>query len=57
MDPARALPWDKVPSYGSLAGDTVYISVVDAEGNVVKRYGSATKPEKIRGDIEKLLPA
>ncbi|MFI5000969.1 MAG: gamma-glutamyltransferase family protein, partial [Reyranellales bacterium] len=21
MDPARALPWDKVPSYGSLAGD------------------------------------
>ncbi len=33
IDPARALPWDKVPSYGSLAGDTVYISAVDAEGN------------------------
>lgn len=35
MDPARALPWDKVPSYGSLTGDTVYIAVVDAEGNAV----------------------
>ena len=33
VDPARALPWDKVPSYGSLAGDTVYIAAVDAEGN------------------------
>jgi gamma-glutamyltranspeptidase/glutathione hydrolase len=33
LDPARALPWDKVPSYGSLAGDTVYIAAVDAEGN------------------------
>jgi len=33
IDPARALPWDKVPSYGRLAGDTVYISAVDAEGN------------------------
>jgi gamma-glutamyltranspeptidase len=35
MDPARALPWDRVPSYGSLTGDTVYIAVVDAEGNAV----------------------
>jgi gamma-glutamyltranspeptidase len=35
MDPARALPWDRVPSWGSLAGDTVYIAVVDAEGNAV----------------------
>ena len=35
MDPARALPWDKVPSYGSLTGDTVYIAVVDAQGNAV----------------------
>ena len=33
IDPARALPWDQVPSYGSLKGDTVYIAVVDAEGN------------------------
>src|SRR5512140_2174783 len=33
IDPARALPWDKLPSYGSLAGDTVYICAVDAEGN------------------------
>ena len=31
--------------------------LIDTEGNVVKRYGSATKPEKIKGDIEKLLPA
>ena len=33
IDPGRALPWDQVPSYGSLAGDTVYICAVDAEGN------------------------
>jgi len=33
IDPSRALPWDKVPSYGSLNGDTVYIAAVDAEGN------------------------
>lgn len=31
--------------------------LIDPEGNVVKRYGSTTKPEKIAGDIEKLLPA
>ena len=30
--------------------------LVDPEGNVVKRYASATKPEKIVGDIEKVLP-
>ncbi len=35
IDPERALAWDKVPSYGSLDGDTVYIAVVDAEGNAV----------------------
>ena len=35
VDPARALAWDKVPSHGSLAGDTVYIAVVDADGNAV----------------------
>lgn len=35
MDPGRALPWDSVPSEGSLSGDTVYIAVVDAEGNAV----------------------
>ena len=35
MDPAHAIPWDRIPSYGSLAGDTVYIAVVDAEGNAV----------------------
>ena len=33
MDPARALPWDKIPHEGSLKGDTVYVSAVDAEGN------------------------
>ena len=33
IDPKRALPWDKVPSYGSLTGDTVYIAAVDADGN------------------------
>lgn len=35
IDPARALAWDKVPSYGSLAGDTIYIAVVDKDGNAV----------------------
>lgn len=33
LDAKRALPWDKVPSYGSLTGDTVYVAAVDAEGN------------------------
>ena len=35
MDPVRALPWDKVPSYGSLRGDTVYIATVDSHGQAV----------------------
>jgi gamma-glutamyltranspeptidase len=33
MDPARALPWDRVPSEGTLAGDTVYVAAIDASGN------------------------
>ncbi|MFO1082214.1 MAG: gamma-glutamyltransferase family protein [Reyranellaceae bacterium] len=33
IDPARALPWDKIPSEGSLAGDTVFIAAVDSAGN------------------------
>jgi len=33
IDPARTLAWDKVPSEGSLAGDTVYVAAVDADGN------------------------
>jgi gamma-glutamyltranspeptidase/glutathione hydrolase len=28
-----ALAWDKVPSYGSLTGDTVYVAAIDSEGN------------------------
>lgn len=35
IDMAHAIAWDKVPSDGSLNGDTVYIAVVDAEGNAV----------------------
>ena len=35
MDPSLALPWDKVPSYGNLNGDTVYIGCVDEFGNAV----------------------
>ena len=31
----RALSWDKVPSFGSLAGDTVYLAAVDRDGNAV----------------------
>jgi glutathione peroxidase len=30
--------------------------LVDAEGNVVKRYGSTTTPDSIAADIEQLLP-
>ncbi|HEV3347323.1 MAG TPA: gamma-glutamyltransferase [Methylomirabilota bacterium] len=33
IDRARALPWDRVPSTGSLTGDTVYVAAVDAAGN------------------------
>jgi gamma-glutamyltranspeptidase len=33
IDPARALAWDRVPSEGSLAGDTVYVAAVDKDGN------------------------
>jgi len=29
--------------------------LIDKEGNVIKRYGSSTKPEKITKDIEELL--
>jgi gamma-glutamyltranspeptidase/glutathione hydrolase len=35
MDLQRALPWDQVPSHGSLNGDTVFIASVDADGNAV----------------------
>jgi len=31
--------------------------LIDSKGNVVKRYGSTTKPEDISADIEELLPA
>ncbi|MFY9316220.1 MAG: gamma-glutamyltransferase family protein, partial [Burkholderiales bacterium] len=40
IDPARALPWDKVPSSGSLAGDTVFIAAVDARGNAAALINS-----------------
>jgi gamma-glutamyltranspeptidase len=40
IDPARALPWDAVPSYGSLKGDTVFIAAVDAEGNAAALINS-----------------
>jgi gamma-glutamyltranspeptidase len=33
IDRKRALPWDKVPSAGSLKGDTVYVAAVDGDGN------------------------
>jgi gamma-glutamyltranspeptidase/glutathione hydrolase len=44
MDPRRALPWDRIPSYGSLAGDTVYVAAVDGQGKAASLvhsvYGS-----------------
>ncbi|HKZ05242.1 MAG TPA: gamma-glutamyltransferase [Methylomirabilota bacterium] len=33
IDMRRALPWDEVPSFGTLAGDTVYVAAVDGDGN------------------------
>jgi gamma-glutamyltranspeptidase/glutathione hydrolase len=33
IEPGRALAWDRVPSSGSLAGDTVSVAAVDGEGN------------------------
>jgi gamma-glutamyltranspeptidase len=33
IDPASVLSWDRVPSYGSLAGDTVYVAAIDRDGN------------------------
>lgn len=33
IDMRTALRWDQVPSYGSLAGDTVYVAAVDRDGN------------------------
>jgi gamma-glutamyltranspeptidase/glutathione hydrolase len=35
INPAKALRWDQVPSYGSLSGDTVYVAAVDRHGNAV----------------------
>src|SRR5262245_4351015 len=33
INPATALRWAQVPSYGSLSGDTVYVAAVDRDGN------------------------
>jgi len=33
IDRARALSWDAIPATGGLAGDTVYVAAVDADGN------------------------
>lgn len=35
IDMQTALPWDRVPSHGSLAGDTVYMAAIDGDGNAV----------------------
>ena len=35
IDRKRALSWDRVPSFGSLAGDTVYLAAADRDGNAV----------------------
>ncbi len=40
MDPERAVPWDKIPSYGSLKGDTVFIAAVDKDGNAAALINS-----------------
>ena len=44
---------------GGVLGDRIKWNftkfLLDREGNVVGRYGSTTKPEKLRADIERLL--
>jgi gamma-glutamyltranspeptidase len=35
MDAKAALAWDKVPSFGSLQGDTIYVAAVDRDGTAV----------------------
>lgn len=44
---------------GGIAGNRIKWNftkfLVDGDGQVVKRYGSATKPEKLAGDVEKVL--
>ena len=35
IDLNAVLSWDQVPSFGNLAGDTVYIAAVDRDGNAV----------------------
>ena len=40
IDPARALPWDRIPSHGSLNGDTVFVAAVDADGNAAALINS-----------------
>ncbi len=46
---------------GGLAGSKIKWNftkfLIDTDGQVVKRYGSTTTPDKIKSDIEKLLPA
>jgi len=52
--------WLKTEKKGVLGGAIKWNFtkfLVDPEGNVVQRYGSATKPEDIADDIEALLPA
>ena len=40
MDPARAVPWDKIPAAGSQKGDTVFIAAVDQDGNAAALINS-----------------
>ncbi|MFO1217801.1 MAG: gamma-glutamyltransferase [Burkholderiaceae bacterium] len=40
IDAQSALSWDRVPSSGSLRGDTVFIAVVDAQGNAAALINS-----------------
>jgi glutathione peroxidase len=48
---------EKKGTFGSKVRWNFTKFLIDPDGNVIKRYGSTTRPEDISADIETLLPA
>lgn len=53
--------WLRTEAKGALGSEKIKWNftkfLVGRDGTVIKRFGSSTKPEKLRGDIEKALAA